>query len=186
MSLSLILRERSGAPGLLSFFDFLRGCELWKVTKANLGSDRAFSQVVKDNQYSALGLMLLGTLARIQKALQVLSDRREDEELWEEESMMVVVDVGDENKVDGKEEMEGVDFGEKILREEVVTHGGEEGDGEAVEVQKLSKGKEKRKSELAGAEVGKNGGESTPTKKPKKKKRKKGGDVFDDLFDSLM
>jgi len=128
--------------------------------------------------------MLLGTLARIQKVLKVLSNRHEDKEILEEE---ILVGDGDEKRTADGKEMEGVDLGEKVLREEVVTDLVEEDDGEAVEVRKLSEGKKKkRKSELGGGEEGKNGGESTPTKKPKKKKRKKGGDAFDDLFDSLM
>jgi ribonuclease MRP protein subunit RMP1 len=77
----------------------------------------AFSNLVADNQYAALGLFLIGTLARVRSVIRSLGKERvEDEEVEEEE---VVKTVLEENELRGGKE-ERYDFGEVVRREDLV------------------------------------------------------------------
>ena len=160
-------------------------------------SDRAFSNLVADNQYSALGLMLLGTLARVKSILG---------RLVEDKGMNGgSVESVDPTEVTGESVQEGADagvepgddFGEVVKREEIL---GDAEDGlrklekkgefeEAKEeVSQAVKEKRVRMKKRMGPWIDRDERvekeESTPSK-PSKKKRKK-GDAFDDLFDSLI
>lgn len=147
--------------------------------------ERAFSNVVADNQYAALGLMLMGTLARVQTVLNELggnggvdADADGGEELEGEEN-----EISIEEK-DGEAREIETDLGEVMSREAVADI---ERDDDQVQLKKLKKSKRKAKTdgdedEVAGvADVE----GSLPAKRPKKK-RKKGGDAFDDLFAGLI
>ena len=145
--------------------------------------DRAFSAVVADNQYAALGLMLLGTLARIKTLIRPLGKEVDDEP-----------EVEVEGKPEGLDKNTGDDFGEVVKREELQSLGVEEGNGRHMEHQEDEdngvqnrKSTEKRKRANETSDSHKQATvERTPMKPPKKKKRRKHGDALDDLFDSLI
>ena len=147
--------------------------------------ERAFSNVVADNQYAALGLMLMGTLARAQTVLNELggnggvdADGDGGEELEGEEN-----EISIEEK-DGEAREIETDLGEVMSREAVADI---ERDDDEVQLKKLKKSKRKAKTDGDGDEVAgaANGEGPLPAKRPKKK-RKKGGDAFDDLFAGLI
>lgn len=126
--------------------------------------------LVADNQYAALGLMLLATLARVRKLILPLVGEAESKDEGLEDAMEAV-------------EQSGLDLGEVIPRDEIPgcfakVNGEEVQNGTAMK--KLEKvrgpGNEEPPSK---ASI-----DSTPTKRPKKKRKK--GDAFDDIFDSLM
>jgi ribonuclease MRP protein subunit RMP1 len=145
--------------------------------------DRAFSAVVADNQYAALGLMLLGTLARVKTVIRPLGKKEIDDEQEVEvvgKSEDLAEDVGD-------------DLGEVVMREtldslsvendEQVPDEADEDDEFRLQNRRSTE-KRKRTSETGESRTEATV-ERTPTKPSKKKKRKK-GDVFDVLFDSLI
>ncbi|KAM3082234.1 Ribonuclease MRP protein subunit rmp1 [Clarireedia jacksonii] len=142
----------------------------------------AFSQLVADNQYATLGLMLMGCLARFHRILVGL--RVVTEEEGEEK---VVDDVKKETKMDDIVE----DLGEKIVRdqpreeidESIRTMSLKE-DG-SVE-SKTPKPKKRKHEVQALQQKDTKSSDLTPAKPPKKKRKKKGGDAFDDLFDGLV
>ena len=151
--------------------------------------DRAFSNLVADNQYSALGLVLLGCLARVKSALAQLVDEEED----------AVSEVGKEVfvEVEGAE-VPSDDFGE-IVKREAVLAGLEDDEGEEDERKKRSTIEEtpqltmsnsaQLESEQPGSpSVDKSSEQDMVVHAPRpRKKRKKGkGDAFDDLFSSLI
>jgi ribonuclease MRP protein subunit RMP1 len=75
----------------------------------------SFSNLVADNQYAAMGLFLLGTLARVRTLISPMGRERvgdEDIEVGEEVGKKVVEEEGD-----GKEER--YDFGEVVRREDL-------------------------------------------------------------------
>lgn len=139
---------------------------------------RAFSAVVADNQYANLGLMLTGTLARIQKILKMLVKENENG-IDIEESHLVGDSIGNES----------LDFGVVLSREEAekIAAGLNAKVDEAPDDQESvqSKNLKKRKSGIAEGMSRHKGSESTLLKPTKKKRKKKGGDEFDDLFSSL-
>jgi len=146
----------------------------WIVPKCYL----AFSALVADNQYANLGLMLMGTLARIRKIVQSLRKEVEDED--DDAEIKVEVLLGED---------EIPDLGEVIMREDaqmtspVAVEGGENA-GASVESKK-----NKKKRRLAVEDLGEDSTiESAPSKprEKKKKKKRKDHDEFDDLFDSLL
>ncbi|KAJ8068429.1 hypothetical protein OCU04_003986 [Sclerotinia nivalis] len=165
-------REEKELQGLVGFMreEVVGGCYL------------AFSQLVADNQYATLGLMLMGCLARLYKILESLRVLTA-EELAEKAGI-----VKEEVKVNEPEI--GEDLGEKIVRDapasEMVgdTQKEEKNEEEDSEVKKLKIKKRKQEGEALERKTSKS--DSTPAKPPKKKRKKKGGDAFDDLFDSLM
>jgi ribonuclease MRP protein subunit RMP1 len=137
----------------------------------------AFSQLVADNQYAALGLMLMGCLARVRKVIKPLGrDRDDDDELTGEE------------KGEGLEKKEELDLGEVIKREELhVEEAGEErnpdeedGENDA----QLRRPKKKKRSVTVEEAKESTVKDSTTTKRLKKKRKKR--DAFDDLFDGLV
>jgi len=155
--------------------------ERWVVPKWFL----AFSNLVADNQYAALGLMLMGTLARVQTVLSELggsgraaADGDGGEEFEGEEN-----EILKEENSGGARETEA-DLGEVVSREAVAEI---EEDDDEVQLKKLKKSKRKAKTDGdRDGEAGAADGEgSLPAKRPKKK-RKKGGDAFDDLFAGLI
>lgn len=150
--------------------------------------------MVADNQYSALGLLLIGCLARIQKAIKPLKRVEEVEEAVEQEYLIP-------HKVDE------IDLGEKISRDHVheVVHAepkdvsdcrddgrtretnmGTDMDRQEEEVTKLPKREKKGKHGAMEDDQAKKTSsiDSSLTKRPKKKRKK--GDAFDDLFAGLM
>ena len=132
----------------------------------------AFSQLVADNQYAALGLMLLACLARVRKVVAPL--RAERHEI-----------VGDEMMRKDVVEKSGMDFGEVITREEVL---GQHGSGQDEEDQeeRLQPKKSRKKEQYVTMVEEKELLVEKPaaTKRPKKKRKK--GDAFDDLFAGLV
>ncbi len=132
----------------------------------------AFGGVVADNQYAALGLMLIGTLARVRKVIGPL--RREGD--GEGRDMIRV------EEMDGKE----LDLGEFIRREELVGKEGGEGEPDVKDVEEGAGLKTSTAKRNAGSTKGNISiTEDTKSMKRPKKKRKK-GDVFDDLFEGLV
>ncbi|TVY20154.1 Ribonuclease MRP protein subunit rmp1 [Lachnellula arida] len=148
----------------------------------------AFSTLVADNQYAALGLLLLGVLARLRTVLEMLGE-----------------ELGIELEVDGIEEpglggrVEEVvlkepeaDFGEAVSRSAV-----EEGVGGNFSVQDLDgdqvaettlritkEEKKRRKRHVEEVQSGNEVVDSTSSKR--RKKMRKRGDAFDDIFSSLV
>jgi ribonuclease MRP protein subunit RMP1 len=131
---------------------------------------------VADNQYAALGLMLLANLARVKRIIRPLGKPKPSDEIkgGEQESLSEVPRVE-------------ADLGEVIKREEIQVEEEiekkipDEDEDEKVE---LKKPKKKKRSMIAEESPKLKTAESTPAKRPKKKRKK--GDAFDDLFDSLI
>lgn len=151
--------------------------ERWVVPKCFI----AFSNVVADNQYAALGLMLMGTLARVQSVLKELGRERED---GNDEGVGEEKEVSREVKEGGDARETEIDVGEVVSRKAFL---GTEADDDGIKSQKSKKSKKRREGleweeSTAGAEPG---GDASSAKRPKKK-RKKGGDAFDDLFAGLI
>ena len=124
--------------------------------------------LVADNQYAALGLMLLATLARVRKLILPLVGEAEAKDDSLEGAMEAV-------------KQDRLDLGEVIQRDEILDGAvkDEEIQG-AIEMEKPKDKKRELEEEPRSREtVG-----STPTKRPKKKRKK--GDAFDDIFDSLI
>ena len=143
---------------------------------------RAFSNLVADNQYAALGLVLIGALASVKRVIRPLGKERVD---LEDSSNGL-------NEQKTLEDIEVVaDFGEVVKREEIemlveTRFEGQRNEEEDDERLKIKKGKKKRKvgggkDDKISEEVSK---EANSTKRPKKKRKK--GDAFDDLFSSLI
>jgi ribonuclease MRP protein subunit RMP1 len=151
------------------------GCGLMKC--------RAFSTLVADNQYAALGLLLIGILARLRTVLEVLGKELGIEiEIEEIESPALV----EEKEVKAPQNDVSDDFGEVVSRTAVTVEEDNvlgEDDQESPVVSKKKDGKKKRK-EVEEAQKGKEAMDSTPSKRPKKKRKK--GDAFDDLFSGLV
>ena len=126
--------------------------------------------LVADNQYAALGLMLLATLARVRKLILPLVGEAESKDEGLEDAMEAV-------------EQSGLDLGEVIPRDEIP---GCSAKVNGEEVQNGTAMKKLKKERGSGNEEppSKASIDSTPTKRPKKKRKK--GDAFDDIFDSLM
>lgn len=124
----------------------------------------AFSQLIADQRFSALGLFLMGTLAEVCGIVGIL---KELEEKGDEEVRMAIEAFGEE------------EMGVAITREEEVRNSGGEDQGEVVfrteiEVENQPLGDAERQSEKQVAR----------SEKPKRKKKRKreGGDVMDDIF----
>ncbi|CCD56042.1 hypothetical protein BofuT4_P151740.1 [Botrytis cinerea T4] len=146
---------------------------------------KAFSQLVANNQYATLGLMLMGCLARLYKvlgALRVLTA----EEIAEQAG--VVKETPQLNEAEIVEDM-----GEKIMRDVPVS---EVEDSQTVErkeeddtdVKKAKPKKRKQDGEVVESKASKlaSSSDSIPAKPPKKKRKKKGGDAIEDLFAGLI
>ncbi|KAF7897986.1 uncharacterized protein EAF01_008952 [Botrytis porri] len=144
----------------------------------------AFSQLVANNQYATLGLMLMGCLARLYKvlgALRVLNA----EEIAEQAG--VVNETPQLNAAEMEEDM-----GEKIVRDVPVP---EVEDNQKVErkeeddtgVEKAKPKKRKQEGKVVELKTSKlASSDSMPAKPPKKKRKKKGGDAIEDLFAGLI
>ncbi|XMA12413.1 hypothetical protein WAI453_005204 [Rhynchosporium graminicola] len=147
----------------------------WVVPKCYL----AFSNVIADNQYAALGLMIMATLARVQTLLKSLDKESESESENGDPDLPPSAAKGlDAESVDIAR---GTDLGEVVSREDVVDM--EEDDG--VDIKRLKKKKKKRERvEDEGEAESAAGVAATPAKRPKKKRKK--GDAFDDLFAGLI
>jgi ribonuclease MRP protein subunit RMP1 len=138
---------------------FLRECLLPRCWEA-------FSGLVGDNQYAALGLMLLGTLARLGRVLgldlkaeEVVGDLDVGSEASREENMAV---LGNEDvRVDE-------DLGVPLAREDIVGTAEAQNEKENTRLQ----------GETAVVET-----EKLP---PKKKRKKKHRDAIDELFSGLV
>jgi ribonuclease MRP protein subunit RMP1 len=160
---------------------------------------RAFSNLVADNQYAALGLVLMGTLARVKRVIRPFGPEKIRSECHSEDRLQ---DLTSELEKNDAVLLGEADLGEVVNREEVgkmVASSGKvggsgaarkdnsgEGEGSSDEVQ-INKGKKKRKDVIKESTAEWNAVESRTmimtTKGPKKKRRK--GDAFDDLFSSL-
>ncbi|PVH85421.1 hypothetical protein DL98DRAFT_568206 [Cadophora sp. DSE1049] len=151
--------------------------ERWVVPKCFL----AFSNVVADNQYAALGLMLMGTLARVQTALKELGRERED---GDGEGAVDEKEISREEKEGDARETEA-DLGVVVSREAVLRTEGDDDDEVQLKKSKKLKRRERAEKEEEGAAGAEAGGDAPPAKRPKKK-RKKGGDALDDLFAGLI
>ena len=165
---------------------------------------RAFSNLVADNQYSVLGLMLLGTLARVKSILgRLMGD--------EDHEVTVDVKATEEKASEALQQQDDPsddDFGEVVRREDILAdvegsrddlheegedevdedgRPGEQGEEETTEEIEKSTVARPWKKKRIGPWIGRDEGlaeESTPSKPPKKKRKK--GDAFDALFDSLI
>ncbi|KAH6715227.1 hypothetical protein BKA61DRAFT_655519 [Leptodontidium sp. MPI-SDFR-AT-0119] len=153
--------------------------EVWVLPKCFL----AFSNLVADNQYAALGLMLMATLARVRSVLRVLGNGKEKEsgnESGDEEGKGDAREVlAAEPMVDARE----TDLGEVVGREEIVGIEGEDG---GLVVKKIKKIKKKKRRERAEEEESDAGAETVPAPAKRPKKKRKKGDAFDDLFAGLI
>ena len=143
--------------------------------KEKANESRAFSNLVADNQYSALGLVLLGCLARVKSALAMLV----------EEAEIAVSIVGEEPSVE-IERADGPsdDFGE-VERTEGETKLPAVEETPQLTMSTLAQ----LESEQPGSpRIDKRPGQDMVVHAPKpRKKRKEGkGDAFDDLFSSLI
>jgi ribonuclease MRP protein subunit RMP1 len=128
----------------------------------------AFSGVVGDNQYAALGLMLLGTLGRLGRVVGWEGDEQGMVEVVD-----VRVDVGQAREM-GRREDEDVhaeDLGVPLLREEVM---------QTEEAQTKENEKKHVRSESEAVSV------ETDKLAAKKKPGKKHRDAIDELFSSLI
>ena len=161
----------------------------------------AFSNLVADNQYSALGLVLVGCLARVKSVIrQFVEDEKidsTDSEAEVEEDVVMELETGENERQD--------DLGEVVDRREIL--GNLEGpldddevsgdEQEMLEVQiapeaieetqrvTISKqGKKKLMGPLVDRDEILRRETATPSKPPKKKRKK--GDAFDDLFSGLI
>ena len=136
----------------------------------------AFSQLVADNQYAALGLMLVGTLARVGKVIAPLRGETDQEE--------VVHGKGP----DYPEVKDMLDFGEVVKREEILDEEGSHvkqlDDERGEDIVGLQRPEKKIRSNLMEKAKESLLKDSTTTKRPKKKRKK--GDAFDDLFAGLV
>lgn len=134
-----------------------------------LMSARAFSAVVADNQYAALGIMLLGTLARIRTTIAPL--RKDEEKGGDMEDSEIKT-----SQIAGLE-----DLGVAVSREEVkrISERGDEVASEDGQDSIEEKKPKKKRSDSHKQVLG-----STPSKRPNK--RRKRVDAFDDLFDKLI
>ncbi|TGO40008.1 hypothetical protein BHYA_0044g00500 [Botrytis hyacinthi] len=167
-------REERELQSLVKFIqeDVVPGCYL------------AFSQLVANNQYATLGLMLMGCLARLYKVLGALRVVTAEEIA---EQAGVVKETPQLNEVEI-----GEDMGEKIVRDVPVS---EVEDSQKVErkeedgtdIQKAKPKKRKQDGEVVEPKTSKvASSNSTPAKPPKKKRKKKGGDSIEDLFAGLI
>lgn len=170
-----------------------------KEGEANLS--RAFSNLVADNQYSALGLVLLGCLARVKSAIRQFVDDEKiegvDPEPEVEGDVVMELETGENERQD--------DLGEVVDRREILGNlegpldddevSGDEpekleklADPEATkEIQRVTvskQGKKKPTGPLMDRDESLTRETATPSKPPKKKRKK--GDAFDDLFSSLI
>ncbi|KAH7321473.1 hypothetical protein BKA65DRAFT_81466 [Rhexocercosporidium sp. MPI-PUGE-AT-0058] len=158
--------------------------EVWVLPRCFL----AFSNVVADNQYAALGLMLMATLARVRRVLRGLGREKANQDGNENEGGRDA-DVKEVLLAEQVADARATDLGEVVSREEVVDIAGED---EGIEVKKSKKKKRRERVEEdgeaesgAGTGVGDGvGASATPAKRPKKKRKK--GDAFDDLFAGLI
>ncbi|RDL35037.1 uncharacterized protein BP5553_06968 [Venustampulla echinocandica] len=155
----------------------------------------AFSTLVADNQYSTLGLMLLGSLARFQSLLVDAGS-----EVGIEVDLVVGSQVESEGVkelllVEGEQRGYGDDLGEVVERAVLKDLVGVEKEDDMEDKIKDedvddgvvdSKKRKKRKQDFVGSKTERLA-KSTPTQplKKKKKKREK-GDAFDDLFGGLI
>ncbi len=143
---------------------------------------RAFSNLVADNQFAALGLVLMGTLASVKRVIRPLGREKVDldglsDGLNEQKTLQDIEVVTDLGEVVKREEIE------KFVETRSEGRRDEDDDEERLEIKKAKKkrkvegGKEHKISEEASKE-------GNPAKRPKKKRKK--GDTFDDLFSSLV
>ncbi|KAF7889214.1 hypothetical protein EAF00_009514 [Botryotinia globosa] len=167
-------REERELQSLVKFIqeDVVPGCYL------------AFSQLVANNQYATLGLMLMGCLARLYKVLGALRVLTAEEIA---EQGRVVKETPQLNEAEIEEDM-----GEKIVRDFPVS---EMEDSQKVErkeeddtdIQKAKPKKRKQDGEVVEPSSSKlASSDSTLAKPPKKKRKKKGGDAIEDLFAGLI
>ncbi|KAF7935410.1 uncharacterized protein EAE97_008317 [Botrytis byssoidea] len=167
-------REERELQSLVRFIqeDVVPGCYL------------TFSQLVANNQYATLGLMLMGCLARLYKVLGALRVFTAEEIA---EQAGVVKETPQLNEAEIEEDM-----GEKIVRDVPVS---EMEDSQKVErkeedntdIQKAKPKKRKQDGEVVEPKTSKlASSDSTPAKPPKKKRKKKGGDAIEDLFAGLI
>ena len=158
----------------------------------------AFSNLVADNQYSALGLVLLGCLARVKSLIRQFVEDEKVEGANSEAEVVVMEFVTVENERQD-------DLGEVVDRREILGNlegpldadevSGDEQDileeqiapEAAEEIQRVTiskQGKKKRMGPLVDRDESLTTETETPSKPPKKKRKK--GDAFDDLFSSLI
>ncbi|TGO09235.1 hypothetical protein BTUL_0174g00180 [Botrytis tulipae] len=167
-------REERELQSLVKFVqeDVVPGCYL------------AFSQLVANNQYATLGLMLMGCLARLYKVLGALRVFTAEEIA---DQAGVVKETPQLNEAEIEEDM-----GEKIVRDVPVS---EMEDSQKVErkeeddtdIQKAKPKKRKQDGEVVEPKTSKlASSDSTLAKPPKKKRKKKGGDAIEDLFAGLI
>ena len=134
----------------------------------------AFSGLVGDNQYAALGLMLLGTLGRLGR---VVGWGGEGEVEVAEEVVVVKEEVGGVGQEEEMQQQKGwgmeveEDLGVPLLREEVMQT-------EEAQTKENEKMHVRPESEAVSAEA-----ENVPAKKKRKKKHR---DAIDELFSSLI
>jgi ribonuclease MRP protein subunit RMP1 len=144
---------------------------------------------VADNQYAPLGLMLLGTLARLGKVigLEKIGEGEEAGDIGMNEDDRAMVDVdavaveGDLLHADlGGKGQEMEDIGVAVKREEM------EVEGETRKTEEVGSGSvQKHAREIEVEEMVPMVETGTPTPAPKRKKKKK-HDAIDELFEGLI
>ncbi|KAF5871106.1 uncharacterized protein Bfra_007619 [Botrytis fragariae] len=144
----------------------------------------AFSQLVANNQYATLGLMLMGCLARLYKVLGALRVSTA-EEIAEQAEVVKETPQLNEAEI-------GEDMGEKIVRDvpdlDVEdSQKVERTEEDDTDVKKAKPKKRKQDGEVVVPKTSKlASSDSIPAKPPKKKRKKKGGDAIEDLFAGLI
>ncbi|PBP17443.1 putative Ribonuclease MRP protein subunit RMP1 [Diplocarpon rosae] len=133
----------------------------------------AFSNVVADGQYAALGLFLVATLASVQTVMRrlVRSEVGSAKLLDEEYAPKSARDLG--------ANLTEVDLGEAVTREDVMN-------ADNVVTPEPGKEKKKKRWKEPMVDIGDEYELETPPKKRAKTKRKKGGDAFDIMFAGLI
>ncbi|PBP20535.1 putative ribonuclease mrp protein subunit rmp1 [Diplocarpon rosae] len=132
----------------------------------------AFSNVVADGQYAALGLFLVATLASVQTVMRRL--------VRSEVGRAEVMDekYAPKSARDLMMNLTEVDLGEAVTREDVMN---------GADVATPEPGKEEKKMwKQPMVDIGDEYELQTPPKKRAKTKRKKGGDAFDIMFAGLI
>ncbi len=147
---------------------------------------RSFSNVVADNQYAALGLVLIGTLARFTSVIRPFTKEDDLDELDE-----LADQKAEQPADDGPGEVN--DFGEVVKREDIqmdLELDLEKDEKEGDDIGKLDddlRGKASIKMRRAVEEDNRaNPTEVSAYTPVKMRKKRKNGDTFDEIFDSLI
>jgi ribonuclease MRP protein subunit RMP1 len=163
---------------------------IWYGVLTNSLLERAFSAAVADNQYAALGLMLLGTLARLRKVLGVEIESQFQAAVEGEEGAKLASETlgADSRKRLGEGVGRDVDIGVVLRREELRREA--KSTEEVVIDTRIGDTKRPNVLESNTDSLMPDSGTLASTSalaiKPQKKRKRKKGDEFDELFSSLI